>query len=64
MKKSTIDKIVNNASDHRTTRIGAWTYTADLWTGTIIRCKTADIGRRWIDSDGKIHDAWRTVCTI
>lgn len=61
MKKTTIDRIRTNASLNRKTVIGAYTYTANLYTGEIFRCKTADIGRRWIDTDDNQRDGWTRI---
>lgn len=58
MKKTTIEKIVNNPKD---TVIGRYTYHYDAWTGKIYRCLTTDIGRRWIDSEGNQFDGWKEI---
>ena len=46
---------------NRNTIIGAYTYTRNLYTGEILRCKTDDIGREWIDWQGNRFDAWCVV---
>lgn len=61
MKKTTIDRITRNAEMNRNTIIGAYTYTRNLYTGEILRCKTDDIGREWIDWQGNRFDAWYVV---
>lgn len=61
MKKSTIDRIVKNANNAVYTNIGRYTYTCNLYTGEIQRCKKEDIDRHWIANDGTIFSAWETV---
>lgn len=62
MQKQTIDRIVNNAPTN--TVIGACTYKFDVNTGEIMRCKTEDLGREWISSDGERKDGWKTVAFL
>lgn len=61
MKTTTIEKIIRNG--HYNTVIGRYTYRFDAFRRAIIRCKTEDIGRAWIDSDGNQYDGWETVWT-
>jgi hypothetical protein len=61
MKKETIEKIRKNATLNDDTIIGKYTYRVQQWTGNIVRCKTEDIGREWIDDNGSQFDAWETV---
>jgi len=58
MKQSTIDRI---RGGHKDIVIGKYTYRVSDRTGKIIRCKTEDIGRMWIDDDGHQYDAWEAV---
>ena len=64
MKKTTVEKIVKNAASERNTVIGKYTYTADLNTGDIKRCKTEDVDRVWIDCEGNQFDALEIVCKV
>lgn len=64
MKKETINKIVKNAENGTRTIIGRYTYRADLNTGEIMRCKTEDLGREWLDDMGRFFSAWETVCNM
>lgn len=61
MKQKTIDRIIRNTNNARATVIGQYTYFADLNTGNILRCKTEDLGREWIDTDGHQYDGWAVV---
>ena len=62
MKKATIERIINNAAYNRAdTVIGKYTYRFDVNTGVISRCLTDDIGREWIDNDGRVSGAWVPV---
>lgn len=61
MKKTTIQKIIDAATRNQTVTIGAYTYKANLHTGEILRCKTADLGRMWIDNNGNRTTAWMVV---
>ena len=61
MKNETIKRIIKATACNETVTIGAYTYKANLHTGEILRCKTADIGRMWIDSDGNRTTAWKVV---
>ena len=61
MKKSTIGRIIDNTNDRRATVIGRYTYKADLNTGEILRCKTEDLGREWLQPDGAQTSAWEVV---
>jgi hypothetical protein len=61
MTQTTIDRIHNAALLGSTIVIGRYTYKQDLNTGIIWRCKTDNIGRRWINSDGRQYDAWERV---
>lgn len=62
MKKTTITKIIDNQAMHnRRTVIGRYTYKADLNTGEILRCKTEDIDRMWIDHEGNQFGPWEVV---
>lgn len=64
MKQSTINRIKIAAYHNQTLAIGKYTYKADLNTGDILRCKTDDIGREWIDNDGSCFSAWEVVAHI
>ena len=65
MKQTTIDKIIRNAVENRIdTVIGKYTYRFNVNTGKISRCKTEDIGRMWIDTDGNRSDAWVVVAQM
>lgn len=65
MKQTTIDKIIRNAVENRIdTVIGKYTYRFNVNTGKIIRCKTEDIGRMWIDAEGNRSDAWVVVAQM
>lgn len=64
MKESTIKRIIKAAYYYEDVIIGAYTYRADLQTGKIFRCKTSDIGRMWIDSNGNRTTAWKVVAHI
>ena len=61
MKKETIEKIRDNAAvaDGETV-IGAYTYKVNN-SGEIIRCKTSEIGKMWIDNNGYKSTAWEIV---
>lgn len=61
MSIKTVDRIISRAP--ASTTIGAYTYRVDA-DGYIIRCASEDIGRRWIDSNGNISDAWVRVAKI
>lgn len=61
MKKSTIDRIISNANDRRATVIGRYTYKANLNTGEILRCKTEDLGREWLQTDSTQTSGWEVV---
>lgn len=61
MKNTTIQKIIEAATRNQTVTIGAYTYKANLHTGEILRCKTSDIGRTWIDSNSNRTTAWAVV---
>lgn len=61
MKKSTIDRIISNTNDRRATVIGRYTYKANLNTGEILRCKTEDLGREWVQTDGAQTSGWEVV---
>lgn len=61
MKKETIAKIIRNEAEGNNTRIGRYTYRADLNTGDILRCPTEYLGRAWITRDGEQYDAWEIV---
>lgn len=64
MKQTTIDKIIRNAANYRAdTVIGRYTYRVDQ-AGQILRCKTEDIGREWIDEDGSQHGGWEVVANV
>lgn len=52
MLQSTIDKIRRNAIHGRPTVLGKYTYTVNP-SGIICRALTADLGREWIDHDGR-----------
>lgn len=64
MTKTTIDRIRNAAYNRSTVVIGKYTYKADLNTGAILRCKTADVGREWIDNEGRRSSAWVVVAHL
>lgn len=57
-----IDKAIN--ANGQVIRHGKYSYCLDVNTGEIRRCKTEDIGRRWIDSNGCISGAWETIYRI
>ena len=61
MKDTTIKRIIKAACSNETVKIGSYTYKANLHTGEILRCKTSDIGRMWIDRDGNRTTAWEVV---
>lgn len=61
MTKATIERIRNS---YTPVVIGKYTYKADLNTGVIIRCKTEDIGREWIDNEGRRYSAWVVVAQL
>lgn len=54
-------RIISNYGIGRDTVIGRYTYKVNAWTGDILRSKTADIGRQWIDHDGNRYDSWQIV---
>lgn len=65
MKQTTIDKIIRNAVESRIdTVIGKYTYRFNVNSGKISRCKTEDIGRMWIDTEGNRSDAWVVVAQM
>lgn len=41
--------------------IGRYTYRLNQMSGEVLRCKTEDIGRMWIDHDGNQFDAWQVI---
>lgn len=57
MKQATIDRIRNS---REVIVIGKYSYSFNE-RGEIIRCKTEDIGRTWIDDNGHQYDAWEVV---
>lgn len=58
MKQTTIDRIRDS---HKDVVIWKYSYRYDRMTGQILRCKTEDVGRMWIDDDGHQYDAWEAV---
>lgn len=64
MTKATINRIRNAAYNRSTVVIGKYTYKADLNTGDVLRCKTDDIGREWIDNEGRRFSAWEVVAHL
>lgn len=61
MKQTTIERIKEAAYVNSSIVIGKYTYKANLNTGDVLRCKTDDIGREWIDSEGRRFSAWEVV---
>lgn len=61
MKETTLQRIRDNTANGRTTVIGAYTFKVDYLTGDILRAKTEDIGRMWIDHNGNRTTAWEVV---
>lgn len=64
MKTATIERIKRNAENGVDTVIGEYTYTANFWIGSIVRCKTADVGREWLDDLGRIRSGWEVVASL
>lgn len=62
MKKETVEKIVENAENGKNTIIGKYTYTANFYIGKIVRCKTDDTARTWLDHLGRICSGWESIC--
>ena len=61
MKETTIKKIKENRI-YRGQRTVIGQYTYDLSEeGKIIRCLTSNIGRTWLDQNGKQYDDWKTI---
>lgn len=58
MQESTINRIRESRIP---VTIGKYTYKVEQYTGRILRCKTCDIGREWIDSEGNHITAWEVV---
>ncbi len=56
MKQSTVERIQLQGK----VIIGQYTYKATE-TGEIIRCKTNEVGRMWIDFEGNQYDGWEKV---
>lgn len=61
MTKATIERIRNS---YTPVVIGKYTYKADFNKGEILRCKTEDIGREWIDKEGNRYSAWEVVAHL
>lgn len=65
MTKKFINKIYRNAEHGMYTVHGMYTYSVELAPHTgaweIMRCKTADVGRMWFDSNNNIRTAWKRV---
>ena len=61
MTKATIERIRNS---YTPVVIGKYTYKVNLNTGEILRCKTEDIGREWIDNEGRRFSAWEVVAHL
>lgn len=65
MKKATANRIINNTRPGGPyVIIGRYSYCYDFWRHVIRRCKTDDVGRAWIDSDGNQFDAWEDVLEV
>lgn len=64
MKKETIERIKRNAENGVDTVIGEYTYTANFWIGSIVRCKTAYIECEWMDDLVRICSAWEVVASL
>lgn len=64
MKRETIERIKRNAENGADTVMGAYTYTVNFWVGSVVRCKTADIGREWLDDLGRVYSAWEVVASL
>ena len=58
MKESTIKRIRESRTP---VIIGRYTYMANIWTGEILRCKTENVGREWIDHEGNHITGWEVV---
>ena len=60
MTAKTAERIRRNHAYYTGTVIGRYTYTLDD-QGRVIRCKTCDLGRCWIDTGGNQFDSWEPV---
>lgn len=61
MNQFTINRIIKNSSHYKRTTIGQYTYDVDPNTGAVIRCKTSDVDRIWIDGKGVDPVEWSVV---
>ena len=65
MKKSTINRIVDNHSRGKATYIGAYAYKLqwhpmeEKWF--LVRCKREDESREWLDWEGSIVNGWEWI---
>lgn len=62
MTQNTINKIVENSELGKKTIIGKYTYMANFYVGKIVRCRTEDADREWIDDFGRIRSGWECIC--
>lgn len=60
LSKATIERIRNS---YTPVVIGKYTYKVNGY-GDILRCKTDDIGREWIDNEGRHYSAWEVVAHL
>jgi len=70
MKKTTFDRICQNASKGKLTYIGSYAYDVKAifadgeFTEAICRCLRDDIDKQWIDNTGCQYDGWTVVIKI
>lgn len=68
MKQSTINRIISNHSDRKSTYIGIYAYKlewhpmAGKWF--IVRCKRGDECHEWLDWEGNIVNGWEWIQPI
>lgn len=60
MKQAFVNKIKHNHVLGLVTVCGRYTYKLDE-QGRVIRCKTSDLHREWIDDAGRVITAWEVV---
>ena len=68
MKQRTINRIISNYSNEKSTYIGIYVYSlqwhpmAGKWF--IIRCKRKNVGREWLDWEGNVVNDWEWLQPI
>lgn len=68
MKKTTINRIIDNHGSRKLTYIGAYAYKLQWHPMAgkcyIVRCKREYLGREWLDWEGNIVNGWEWIQPI